>query len=399
MAMSKARIITRTVLVLSFVSMANDIASEMLYPIMPIYLKQIGFSVLLIGILEGVAEAVAGISKGYFGKLSDMKGSRLPFVRLGYAMSAIAKPMVVFFANVPWVFTARSLDKVGKGVRTAARDALLSDEATPATKGKVFNFHRAMDTLGAVMGPLVALIYLYYRPNHLRDLFFIAFVPSMLVIALLFLLKEKQHEPNKSTKGYSFFSFLHYLKESTPEYRKLFIGLVAFALFNSSDMFILLMAKSTGLSDAQVLGIYIAYNLVFAIASYPLGSLGDKIGLKTVFLGGLMLFSVVYAGLAFNTNFYIYLLLIFLYGIYAAATDGISKAWITNIAHKKDTATAVGTYTAFASLGSMVSSALAGFIWYRFGPTAMFCTSAVGVALVTVYLGFTNDDLRGTIEE
>jgi MFS family permease len=150
--------LTRTIWVLSFISLMTDVASEMLYPVMPIYLRTIGFSIVLIGVLEGIAEATAGFSKGYFGKLSDHTGKRAPFIRLGYALSAISKPMLAIMVYPIWIFFARTIDRLGKGIRTGARDAMLSDEATPATKGRVFGFHRSMDTLGAVIGPAVALL-------------------------------------------------------------------------------------------------------------------------------------------------------------------------------------------------------------------------------------------------
>lgn len=162
--------ISRVVLILSFVSLFTDMASEMLYPIMPIYLQQIGFSVIWIGILEGFAEAIAGLSKGYFGKLSDRSGKRVPFVQAGYALSAISKPLLALFVQPLWIFTTRTLDRLGKGIRTGARDALLSDEAKESDKGKVFGFHRALDTMGAVLGPLLALLYLHYFPEDYRTL-------------------------------------------------------------------------------------------------------------------------------------------------------------------------------------------------------------------------------------
>lgn len=155
----RAKVITRTVWVLSLVSLFTDTASEMLYPVMPIYLKTIGFSIVLIGVLEGFAEALAGLSKGYFGQLSDNSGKRVPFVQLGYALSTISKPMMAIFTFPLWIFFARAIDRLGKGIRTGARDAILSDEATPQTKGKIFGFHRSMDTLGAVIGPALALLY------------------------------------------------------------------------------------------------------------------------------------------------------------------------------------------------------------------------------------------------
>ena len=152
------KIINRTVLILSIVSLFADIASEMLYPVMPIYLKEIGFSFLLIGVLEGMANFTAGLSKGYFGKRSDEKGLRLPFIKLGYLLSAVSKPMMAAFAYPLWIFFARTTDRLGKGLRTAARDALLSQNATPETKARVFGFHRSMDTLGAAFGPMIALL-------------------------------------------------------------------------------------------------------------------------------------------------------------------------------------------------------------------------------------------------
>ena len=190
--------------------MFTDTASEMLYPVLPIYLKTIGFSVILIGILEGVAEATAGLSKGYFGKLSDNSGRRAPFVQLGYALSTISKPMMAVLAYPLWIFFARTIDRLGKGIRTGARDAILSDEATPATKGKVFGFHRSMDTFGAVIGPSLALLYLYYYPQEYKTLFYIAFIPGLVAIAVSFFLKDKKVTTTRENAATPFFSFLKY---------------------------------------------------------------------------------------------------------------------------------------------------------------------------------------------
>src|SRR6478752_4847639 len=176
------RIITRTVLILSLVSLFADVASEMLYPVIPVYLKEIGFSVFLIGILEGVANFTAGLSKGYFGKLSDEKGLRLPFVKLGYFFSAISKPMMAAFVFPLWIFFARTIDRLGKGLRTAPRDALLSQNATKETKARVFGFHRGMDTLGAAIGPSLALLFLIFYPHQYKAIFLIAFVPGLISV-------------------------------------------------------------------------------------------------------------------------------------------------------------------------------------------------------------------------
>ena len=378
--------ITRTIWILSVISLLTDTASEMLYPIMPIYLKQIGFSIVLIGILEGVAEATAGLSKGYFGKLSDLLGKRLPFVQFGYALSALSKPMMAIFIYPLWIFFARTIDRIGKGVRTGARDALLSDESTKETKGKVFGFHRSMDTFGAFLGPILALGYLYFYPNDYKTLFFIAFIPGLFAVLASFYLKEKNVRVQSEKTYTPFFSFLNYWKTSPPEYRKLVTGLLVFALFNSSDVFLLLKAKEAGLDDVMVISIYIFYNLIYALFAFPMGVIADKIGLKTIFIIGLALFTIVYFGMAFTTNLYFIFGMFILYGIYAAATEGISKAWISNITDKKDTATAIGTYSGLQSICALLASSLTGFIWFQYSDTIAFIITASITLFVIIYL-------------
>jgi len=378
--------ITRVVWILSVVSLFTDVASEMLYPVMPIYLKSIGFSILIIGLLEGMAEATAGLSKGYFGKLSDVTGKRLPFVQVGYILSAISKPMTAFFTYPLWIFFVRTTDRFAKGIRTGARDAILSDEATPETKGEVFGFHRAMDTIGAAIGPTLALVYLYFHPKDYVTLFYIAFIPGVIAIITTLFLKEKKKVLPPTHEKVSFFSFLNYWKQSPAAYRQLLIGLLLFTLFNSSDVFLLLKAKDAGLNDTHVIGIYIFYNLVYALFAFPVGSLADKIGLKQMFIIGLVLFSVVYLGFSFNTNLYVFLALFFMYGLYASATEGVSKAWISNISDPKDTATAIGTYSALQSICTMLASSMAGVIWYTFGAKTLFIVSGLMALVVMVYL-------------
>ncbi|HEX7846527.1 MAG TPA: MFS transporter, partial [Chitinophagaceae bacterium] len=289
------RIITRTVLILSLVSLFADVASEMLYPIIPVYLKEIGFSVLWIGILEGFVNFAAGISKGYFGKLSDEKGVRLPFVKLGYFLSAISKPLIGFFTAAFWIFFVRTLDRLGKGVRVAAKDALLSQEATKETKGRVFGFNRSLDTAGATIGPAIALLFLLYYPGQYKTLFYIAFIPGIVSVLFLFFLKEKKRTVSTLEKG-NFFSFFKYWKIATPEYKKLVAGLLLFALFNSSDVFLLLKTQEALENETLIfmgakfnsetitIGAYVFYNLIFALGCYPLGALGDKLGYKKVFM-------------------------------------------------------------------------------------------------------------------
>ena len=392
------RIITRTVLILSIVSLFADVASEMLYPIIPVYLKEIGFSIVWIGILEGFVNFTAGVSKGYFGKLSDEKGIRLPFVKLGYFLSALSKPLIGFFVAPAWIFFVRTLDRLGKGIRTAAKDALLSAETTKENKAKVFGFNRALDTTGATIGPIIALVFLIFYPGEYKTLFYWAFIPGIISVLLVFLVKEKRQPVSTMAKG-SFFSFFKYWKIATKEYRNLVTGLLLFALFNSSDVFLLLKTKETigddtikifgssFNSDTITIAAYIFYNFVWAIGSYPMGILADRIGFKKIFIGGLILFAIAYAGFAFNPSIAVIFVLFSIYGLFSAATDGVSKAWITNIAHNQNTATAVGFYTSCQSICTLAASTIAGLIWATLGSSYTFISTALIAMLVLVFLG------------
>jgi MFS family permease len=398
--------LSKTVWMLSLVSLFTDMASEMLYPVMPLYLKQIGFTIVIIGVLEGVAEAVAGLSKSYFGGLSDRSGKRLPFVQAGYTLSAISKPMMALFTSIAWIFSARTIDRLGKGLRTGARDAMLSSEASNESKATVFGFHRALDTFGAVIGPAMALGWLYFNPGAYKLLFLFAFLPGLVAILLTLLIKEKSSrktpgegvnstdpgvEENpaqgfasaKVKKNITLLEGFMYWKKADPEYRSVAGAMLLFAMFNSSDVLLFLKMKESGHSDSAIIGVYIFYNLVYALLAYPLGKLADRVGLKKVFMAGLVFFSITYAGFAVYDSVVSYLVLFICYGAYAACTEGISKAWLTNIVGKHETATAIGTFTGFQSIAALIASSLAGLVWYYAGPAAAFLSSSlVGIVVI-----------------
>ncbi|HMU68603.1 MAG TPA: MFS transporter [Chitinophagales bacterium] len=376
--------ITRPILVLSLVSLFTDMASEMLYPVMPAFLESIGFSILLIGVLEGLAEMIAGLSKGYFGKRSDIQQKRLPFVQLGYALSAISKPMMALLSYPLWIFFARTTDRVGKGLRSAPRDAMLNANASKETKASVFGFHRSMDTIGAIVGPLLALIYLQCYPQDYKNLFLLAFIPGLIAVIFTWSLKEEK----KAARGerVKFFSFLSYLPNAKKPYRQLVIGLLAFALVNSSDVLLLLRMKQIGIDDVTIISMYIGYNIIYALLAFPIGILADKVSIKYIFIAGLLIFAVVYTGFAYAESATTYYILFACYGIYAAATEGIAKAWITNITPKEEAGTAIGTYTGLSSIAAFFASALAGLIWSVAGAGWAFGISAAVALLVGAYL-------------
>ncbi|MFN5175360.1 MAG: MFS transporter [Ignavibacteria bacterium] len=382
--MNFIRYISRPVWLLSLVSLFSDITSEMLYPIMPLYLQSIGFSIIWIGVLEGIAEAIAGLSQGFFGRASDMKGSRMPFVRMGYALTGISKPIIGLFREPALILLARSADRFGKGIRTGARDTILSSETTHSHKGRIFGFHRSMNTTGAVIGLLIALTYIYYQPGQYQTLFIIASIPALISVALTFFVSDADIQVQKSKNDQSAFALFAYWKESSRQYKQVVIGLLLFALFNASDFFLLLKMKQDGLDDVSIISVYIFYNLVYAVTALPLGIVADRIGLKAMLIIGLIAYACLYFGMALlsgQTPFYI---CFFFYGIFSAATEGISKAWISNVSHAHDLGTAFGTFLGLQSVFLMFASILAGVLWSLIGADASFLV----VGIVTILLIF-----------
>lgn len=368
--------LSRIVVLLSFVSLFTDIASEMLYPVLPVYLQSIGYTALFLGVFESVAEAVTGLSKAYMGVRSDVTGRRLPFVRAGYTLSAIAKPLLVLFSGWGWILATRSLERLGKGIRTGARDAMLADASTPETRGRVFGFHRAMDTTGAVLGPLLALFFLSAFPEAYRTLFLLTLIPGAIAVLLLLLLKEGKggEAARRRASGRAPWRDLPApMRQFTAK-----IGL--FYLFNSADTFLLLYLKGRGASDSTVIGAYVLYNIVYAAAAYPLGRLADAVGMRRVLVGGLLTFGVVYGGFAIAPSVWWCFVLFAVYGLYAAGTEGVAKAYVSTLVAADHRATALGTYAAVQSVAMVCASLLTGIVWTSFGaPVALGLSGAMAV--------------------
>lgn len=381
----KIRHITRAVWILSLVSLFTDVASEMLYPVLPVYLQSIGYSFAFIGLLEGIAEAVAGFSKGFFGRWSDQLGRRLPFVQFGYALSTISRPLMVLWTQPLGIFTARTADRLGKGIRTAARDALLAQEATPDTRATVFGFHRSMDTLGAVIGPLLAFGYLYLFPGQYFWLFILAFIPGIISVGLTFLIPETNRPRSEGSKLPSPFTSVTYIATASPAYRKVIFGLLLFALFNSSDMFLLMRANQLGVTDTEVIMLYILFNISYVALAWPMGRLADRIGKKKIAICGFLLFSVVYGLMSYYQSARYLWLPFILYGGYYACTEGISKAWISDIVRSDELGAAIGSFTALQSIALLIASSVAGLIWQFYGARAALLLSAMVALFTAIY--------------
>jgi MFS family permease len=326
----------------------------------------------VVGVIEGIAEVTAGLLKGYFGNLSDKVGKRSTFVVIGYGISALVKPLPGIFQNIQTVLISRVSDRVGKAIRTAPRDALLASYSD-GNSGAVFGFHRGMDTLGAAIGPVVALIILNFYPNNFQLIFLIAFIPSVIAVFFTLLVKDK---PN-SVKSKSKKNYLEFWKSAPKEYKRILFLTTTFSLVNSSDVFLILKSQNISKSSSLAILGYVFYNLIYAAASYPLGGLSDKLGKQKVFSFGLIIFSAVYFGFAFIDNINFIWILFAFYGIYAASTEGVSKAWISDLIPNEQRGSAIGLLTMLSSFAIMFGSFLTGVLWDKFGSQIPFLISAI----------------------
>jgi len=375
--------ISKQVVLLGLVSFFTDFASEMLYPVTPIFLTSVlGASMSLVGLIEGFAEITAGFLKGYFGSLSDKIGKRSVFVVAGYSLSGIVKSLPGILATIPVVIFSRIGDRIGKGIRTAPRDALLASYAGE-NSGAVFGFHRSMDTFGAVVGPLAALILLHFIPNGYKAIYLLALIPSFLAIGFTFIVKDQVGRKKSSRKLYSDF-----FKSAPKEYKVLLVLFTLFSFVNSSDVFLILKSKEITLSDTTAILGYVFYNFIYAAVSYPIGLLADKFGKKNLLIFGMIIFSVVYFGFATLNSKLVLWLLFSLYGIYAASTEGVTKAWISDIIPDEFRGSAIGLLTAFSSFAIMFGSIFTGLLWDNFGSAVPFYISSAVSLLIALILVF-----------
>lgn len=371
--------ISPTVIILGLVSFFNDFASEMVYPVIPIFLTSfLGVPVTFLGLIEGIAEATASILKVFSGYFSDRFGKRKIFVVVGYSFSTISKVVIGLASGWPLVLVGRFVDRFGKGVRTSARDALISENTTAENKGRSFGFHRMLDTAGAVVGPLAAILLIHFYGNNLRPIFYIAFIPGFIgVILLILLVKEKRKDIIKKAAVKLSFSSLN-------SQLKFFILIsVIFALGNSSDTFLILQAKNLGLTTIAAILAYVVYNFVYAATSLPAGIVSDKIGPRKVLIAGFLIFALVYFLFGFSKNSAVIWFLFAAYGLYIAFTDGVGKAYISQLA-KENIATSFGIYQTLTGVASFFASLVAGILWVKVSPSATFYYGAIAALLAAI---------------
>jgi MFS family permease len=368
--------LSRNVVVLSWVSFFQDAASEMLYPVLPIFLTTVlGAPPAAIGLIEGLAEGTASVLKGVSGRWADAYARR-PLVAAGYGLSTVAKGLLFLATGWPFVLACRVLDRAGKGLRTSPRDALIAAETPPELRGRAFGFHRAFDTAGAVVGPLLGLA-LYEALHHeMRPLFFFAVIPALMSTALIAFVREGPARPMRAqaTERASL----------PPGYRRVVGFLAVFGLVNFSDAFVILRIKQLGLGFVAVMLAYALYNASYALLSYPAGIVSDRLPRPLVFAVGLLFFAAAYLGFGLTCDAGWVWWLLAVYGGYAALTDGVGKAWVSGLLPQAAMGTGLGFYQGIVGAASLAGGILAGLAWGANGRLPFLISGSVVCILVGV---------------
>ena len=393
-----------TVKALGFVSLFTDMSSEMAYTQIPLFLTNVlGVSKATVGLIEGVAESTASLLRLVSGYVSDKVGKRKPLILAGYGLGAISKPLLALAASGATVGGLRFLDRLGKGLRTAPRDALIAENTPKAIRGRAFGLHRTMDTTGAVLGPLLGAWFLTHISPNLRHLFLFAGLPGLLaVLTLVFAVREgagargqgrektgdERQETGEATQNPKSQiqnpMRLPRWSELTPEYRRFLLVVLLFNLGNSSDTFLILRASGAGFGNVAILWLYAAFNGVEAVLGYSAGSLSDRVGRKPLIVCGYFIFALVYAGFALAGSKPAIVALFLLYGGYYTLTQGTQRAFAADLADPAQRATQIGAYHTVVGVALLPASVLAGWLFDR-NPAAPFAVGAV-TALVSAFL-------------
>jgi MFS family permease len=382
----RRQLISGNIMVAGIVSFFTDISTEMIVPVLPLFLSAtLKSPAIAIGLIEGIAESTASILRVFAGRLSDRTGRRKPLVVAGYTLSNLTKPLLALATSWGHVLTIRFVDRVGKGIRTAPRDALIADSIDPAHRGLAFGFHRAMDTAGAALGPLVAFGTLALMPENYRAVFWVATIPGVIAIAVgALFLQDRRVRAVTSTE-----TPVRTAGELGPRFIAFTIIATLFALGNSSDAFLILRARNLGMAAAFIPLAYFTFNVVYAVLSTPAGVISDRIGRRSVLVVGYGIFAFVYLGfglLGGERASWGVLTLFIIYGAYYALTDGVQKAFVADLVPAHVRATAMGTFSMATGLALLPASLIAGALWDRVGPAAPFFYGAALAALSLLLL-------------
>ena len=360
--------LTRNLVIIGFVSLFTDLSSQMVFPLIPLYLVSIGAGAWIVGLVEGAAESTASLLKVLSGYLSDKIKCRKPFVISGYSLSTISKPLFALATTWPLVLFVRIFERVGKGIRTAPRDAIIAESIDPSVRGKAYGFHRAMDGIGSISGAVFA--FLLFPILGFKNIFLVAFIPA--VVAVLFILFLKEKIPKSKNPHEKTGSFKVCIKK-LPRNLKLFILVSCiFSFGHFGYAFILLKARNIGLGNDTAIFLYVIFYIVYSMFVIPAGILSDKYGRKPVLVVGYILFAVTAIGLIFTSKFYALLVVFVIYGIFYAMIDGVQRAFVADLSPPELKATAFGTFYTAIGLVALPGGFLAGIIWDKISPDVTF---------------------------
>ena len=386
MAMETRSRLPHNIVVLSWVSFFQDAASEMLYPVIPLFLTGVlGAPVAAVGLIEGVGEATASAMKIVSGRLADLRRRR-PLIAAGYGLSSIAKPLMGLAQAWPFVLFARFVDRAGKGLRTSPRDALIAEETTPALRGRAFGFHRAADTAGAVCGPLIGIGLYELFDHNIRPLFFVAFVPAIVSVGLIGFVHERTRPAPRAepAPGRDGARATPHLTPYPRRFRRVLVFLTLFGIVNFSDALLILRAKALGLGFVAVVLAYVLYNLTYAGLSYPAGHVSDRVPRYLVFATGLAIFAIAYLGLGIVTTSAWVWPLLAIYGGFTALTDGVGKAWIADLLPRDREGSGLGLYQGVVGAASLLAGIWAGLAWNGTGRLPLVISGTVAAVLAIV---------------
>ena len=383
----------RAVWLLGWVSLATDSASEAVYPLLPFFLTRLlGAGAISLGVIEGVAEAVNSALKIASGRIADRSRAKRPLVLIGYGVSSLARPFMAIAHTWTHVLTVRVIDRFGKGVRGAPRDAMLATWATPDTRGKIYGFHRAMDHAGAVVGPTVASMFLFFYPDHYRTLFALTIIPGAIAVALILLVPERDEKSANDQQLTTNGPATNDQQPTTNDQRlpsdftRFMIVLAIFTLGNSSDAFLLLKLTDAAGSAKLVPLMWAALHIIKATVSVAGGSWSDRIGRRAVIALGWGVYTLVYVGFAASTTLAALFSWFLFYGFYFGLTEGTERALVADIAPAPRRGFAFGIYNAVQGLGALAASVLFGIVWTAYGTAAAFGLGAALAILATTLL-------------
>ena len=371
----------KAVVALGMVSLLNDTSSEMIYPLLPLFLAQLGASVAFIGLIEGIAETTASLLKLGSGWLADRRGWHKGLTALGYGLAAFTRPLLAL-ATAPWqVLCLRFADRVGKGLRTAPRDALIAHVTEPASRGLAFGFHRGMDHLGAMVGPLLATGILWLAPGDYRLVFWLAAVPALLSLLVLASGMRSVSEPNRMSASEP-------MRIRLPQgsFRWLLLCILIFTLGNSSDAFLLLRAEQAGVSPAFVPALWAGLHLLKSLLAMPGGALSDRWGRRPVLMLGWLIYALVYVGFGFASTAWQITMLFGLYALYFALTEGTERAMVAELVPAEQRGQAFGAFHFVVGMGMLPASLLFGLVWQLWGAAAAFLMGASLALIATLLL-------------